>query len=69
MAEIEIPSSIDEENAKLVHQENEQPPSPTGTEILEAEHDTDIEEEEFQEGMISTLWGIAHDIETKDEKR
>lgn len=68
MVEIEIPSSVHEENAELVHQEDEQPPSPTGIKILESEHDTDIEEKEFQEGMIFALWGIARDIETKDDQ-
>lgn len=34
LMKIDIPSSIHEENAESVHQEDEQPPSPTGTKII-----------------------------------
>lgn len=59
LAEMEIPSLVHEENVESVNQEDEQPPSPTGTKILESENEMDVEEGEFQEGMISAL-GVLH---------
>lgn len=52
--EIDIPSPVHEENVE----EDEQPLSPTGTEVLGPDNEIDVEEGEFQEGMISALRDI-----------
>lgn len=54
LVEMEILSLAREDNAK----ENEQPPSPTGTQVLESDNEMDVEEDEFQEGMIFALRDI-----------
>lgn len=55
LAEREIHSPVREENVESIHQEDEQPPSPNGTEVLESNNEMDVEEGEFQKGMISAL--------------
>lgn len=57
LAKIKIPSPVHRENIELIQQEDEEPPSPTGTKISESDNEMDILGNDFQEGMISALRG------------
>lgn len=59
LADMRTPSPIH------VQTEDDEPPSPTGTEIFESNNEMDIFDEGFQEGMISALKGVQ-DVPTKE---
>lgn len=52
LGDIRIPSPIP------VQPEDDEPPSPTNTEIVDSDNEVDILDNEFEEGMISALRGI-----------